>query len=203
MPRHGSGRPLHLSQLGSTPHDRVTSPQIRSSHSLPLDRPRQDASRHPPVVTNRPTTYRVRRDPRLIQQPFHHPPACWSASTPFTHFIRGTQIPIAQDATPTSPSRGFLPWRFAYAGPPVHAAPPSWVRHPQTFTIPDSCTAPRSSYSITSSALIKMEFGIDKPSNFAVRALTISSWVVGSSMGMSPGLVPFRILSMKYPYRRN
>jgi hypothetical protein len=134
VPRHGSGRPLHLSQLGSTPHDRVTSPQIRSSHSLPLDRPRQDASRHPPVVTNRPTTYRVRREPPLIQQPIHHPPACSSASTPFTHFIRGTQIPIAQDATPTSPSRGFLPWRFAYAGPPVHAAPPSWVRHPQTFT---------------------------------------------------------------------
>jgi hypothetical protein len=41
-------------------------------------------------------------------------------------------------------------------------------------------------------ALIKMDFGIDKPSNFAVRALTTSSWVVGSSMGMSPGLVPFR-----------
>jgi hypothetical protein len=141
VPRHGSGRPLHLSQLGSTPHDRVTSPQIRSSHSLPLDRPRQDASRHPPVVTNRPTTYRVRREPPLIQQPIHHPPACSSASTPFTHFIRGTQIPIAQDATPTSPSRGFLPWRFAYAGPPVHAAPPSWVRHPQTFTQADSCTA--------------------------------------------------------------
>jgi hypothetical protein len=143
VPRHGSGRPLHLSQLGSTPHDRVTSPQIRSSHSLPLDRPRQDASRHPPVVTNRPTTYRVRREPPLIQQPIHHPPACSSASTPFTHFIRGTQIPIAQDATPTSPSRGFLPWRFAYAGPPVHAAPPSWVRHPQTFTGADSCTAQR------------------------------------------------------------
>jgi hypothetical protein len=58
-----------------------------------------------------------------------------------------------------------------------------------------------SNYSITSSALTKMEVGIDKPSNFAVRALTINSWVVGSSMGMSPGLVPFRILSMKYPYR--
>ena len=58
-------------------------------------------------------------------------------------------------------------------------------------------------YSITSLALIKMEAGIDKPSNFAVRALTISSWVVGSSMGISPGLAPFRILSMKYPYRRN
>jgi hypothetical protein len=117
VPRHGIGQQVQRSSAGSIPHDRITILQIRSSRSLPLDRPRQSASRHPPVVTNRPTTYRVRRDPRLIQQPFHHPPACWSASTPFTHLIRGTQIPIAQAATPTSPSRGFLPWRFAYAGP--------------------------------------------------------------------------------------
>jgi hypothetical protein len=46
--------------------------------------------------------------------------------------------------------------------------------------------------SITSFALTKMDFGIDKPSNFAVRGLTTSSWVVGSSTGMSPGLVSFR-----------
>ena len=122
MQRHGISRQLHPSQLGSTPHDRVTSPQIRSSHSLPLDRPRQSAPRHPPVVTNRPTTYRVRRDPPLIQQPFHRPQARWSASTPFTHLIRGTQIPIAHVAPPTCPSRGFLPWRFAYAGPGVRRA---------------------------------------------------------------------------------
>jgi len=31
--------------------------------------------------------------------------------------IRGTQIPIAHAAPPTYPSRGFLPWRFADAGP--------------------------------------------------------------------------------------
>ena len=53
----------------------------------------------------------------LIQQPFHRPRACWSASTPFTHLIRGTQIPIAHAAPPACPSRGFLPWRFADAGP--------------------------------------------------------------------------------------
>ena len=47
-----------------------------------------------------------------------------------------------------------------------------------------------SGYSITSSAPIKMEFGIDKPNNFAVRALAISSSVVGSSTGISPDLVP-------------
>ncbi len=33
------------------------------------------------------------------------------------------EIPIATDARPHHISRGFLPWRFAYAGP-VSAAPP-------------------------------------------------------------------------------
>jgi hypothetical protein len=117
VPRHGISRQVQRSSAGSIHHERITIPQIRSSYSLPLDRPRQSASRHPPVVTNRPTTCRVRRDPPLIQQPFHHPPVCWTASTPFTHLIRGAQIPIAQAATPTSRFRGFLPWRFAYAGP--------------------------------------------------------------------------------------
>jgi hypothetical protein len=46
----------------------------------------------------------------------------------------GRQIPIASDARPFHTSRGFLRWRFAYAGPTVRAAPPSWGRHPQTFT---------------------------------------------------------------------
>jgi len=41
---------------------------------------------------------------------------------------------------PRAPSRGFLPWRFADAGP-VRAAPPSWRRHPKTFAITDSGTA--------------------------------------------------------------
>jgi hypothetical protein len=44
------------------------------------------------------------------------------------------EIPIASDAPSRPTSRGFLPWRFAYAGPSVSAAPPSWGRHPQTFT---------------------------------------------------------------------
>ena len=43
-------------------------------------------------------------------------------------------IPIKSDALPRHTSRGFLPWRFVYAGPAVRAAPPSWGRHPQTFT---------------------------------------------------------------------
>ena len=56
------------------------------------------------------------------------------------------QIPIAPDAPPSHIFRGFLLWRFAYASPPVRAAPPSWGRHPQTFTIPDSCTAASSPF---------------------------------------------------------
>ena len=137
MQRHDIGRQLYPSQSGSTPHDRVTFPQIRSSHSLPLDRPRQSAPRHLPVVTNRPTTYRVRRHPPLIQQPFHRPPACWSASTPFTHLIRCTQIPIAHASPPTCPLPRFPPLQVCVRRPPVCAAPPSWGRHPQTFTEAD------------------------------------------------------------------
>ena len=45
------------------------------------------------------------------------------------------EIPMASEAKLRHISRGFLPRRFAYAGPPVCAAPPSWGRHPQTFTL--------------------------------------------------------------------
>jgi hypothetical protein len=43
------------------------------------------------------------------------------------------EIPIASDAHPLHTSRGFLPWRFAYAGPRVRRAT-IMGRHPQTFT---------------------------------------------------------------------
>ena len=52
-------------------------------------------------------------------------------------------------------------------------------------------------YSINSCALIRIDVGRVMPSDFAARALTISSRSVGSSIGMSPGLVPFNILSIK------
>jgi len=38
------------------------------------------------------------------------------------------EIPIASDVLLRHTSRGFLPRRFAYAGPPVCAAPPPWGR---------------------------------------------------------------------------
>ncbi len=50
------------------------------------------------------------------------------------------QIPIACDAPSRQTSRGFLPWRFADAGPGVRGAV-IMGRHPKTFTITDSCTA--------------------------------------------------------------
>src|SRR6266851_4467847 len=46
------------------------------------------------------------------------------------------QIPIACDAPSCPTSRGFLPWRFADAGPGVRRAV-IMGRHPKTFTQPD------------------------------------------------------------------
>ena len=85
MQRHGIGRQLHPSQSGSTPHDHLTIPQICSSPSLPLDRPRQSAPRYPPVVASRPTIRQLRRHPPPIHQPLHRWPTRWIGSNPITH----------------------------------------------------------------------------------------------------------------------
>ena len=53
------------------------------------------------------------------------------------------EISIASDAKPCHTFRGFCPWRFALAGPPVSVAPPSWGRHPQTFTTAVICRQSR------------------------------------------------------------
>src|SRR5450432_4038634 len=60
--------------------------------------------------------------------------SCHIAKVVLTIRHDSRQIPIASDARPFHISRGFLHWRFAYAGPTVRAALPSWGRHPQTFT---------------------------------------------------------------------
>jgi hypothetical protein len=52
-------------------------------------------------------------------------------------------------------------------------------------------------YSINSFAPIMIDIGSVRPSDFATRLLTTNSKVLGSSIGMSPGLVPLSILSMK------
>src|SRR5882757_1587285 len=56
------------------------------------------------------------------------------------------QIPIACDAPSRSTSRGFLPWRFADAGPGVRGAV-IMGRHPKTFTTAEVAVA---AYSIKS-----------------------------------------------------
>ena len=137
MPRHDIGQQLHRSSSGSTPHDRVTIPQNGSSRSMPLDRPRQSALRHPAVISNRPGIHRIRPDPPLMREPLHRRPACWSASTPITHLIRGAQIPIAHAAPPTCPLPRFPPLEVFGRRPPVCAEPSSWGRHPKTFTYPE------------------------------------------------------------------
>jgi hypothetical protein len=125
VPRHGIGRQVQRTSSGSTPHDRVAIPQICSSRSLPLRRPRQSTLRQPAVDANQSPTHSVRRNPPHIYEPLPLRPTCFIGSIPIPHLIRCVQIPIVNAAPATSPSRGFLPGRFADAGP-VCAAPPSW-----------------------------------------------------------------------------
>src|ERR1700676_1694011 len=56
----------------------------------------------------------------------HSQSSCHIAKVVLTIRHDSRQIPIASDARPFHTSRGFLHWRFAYAGPIVRAAPPSW-----------------------------------------------------------------------------
>jgi hypothetical protein len=101
--RHGIGRQLQRSQSGSTPHDRITIPQICSSRSPALNRPRQSALRYPALVSNHPPIHSLRRHPPLNHEPLHRRPTCSIALAPVTHLIRSTQIPIAHAAPPTYP----------------------------------------------------------------------------------------------------
>ena len=56
-------------------------------------------------------------------------------NAPWQH-TASTAIPIASDAPPRPISRGFLPWRFADAGPGARGAA-VMGRHPKTFTLAD------------------------------------------------------------------
>ena len=76
MRRHGIGRQLQRSQSGSTPHDRITIPQICSSRSPALNRPRQSALRYPALVSNHPPIHSLRRHPPLNHEPLHRRPTC-------------------------------------------------------------------------------------------------------------------------------
>jgi hypothetical protein len=74
---------------------------------------------------------------------------------------------------------------------PVRAAPPSWGRHPQTFTIPEVVLL----HSITSSAVDTSEIGMERPRALAVFRLMTNLNRVGCSTGRSAGFAPFSIWS--------
>ena len=122
MPRHGIGQQIQRTSSGSTPHDRITILQICPSRSLPFHRPRQSTLRYPAVDPNRSSTRSAQRHLPLIRESLPLRPTRWIGSIPITHRIRGYQIPIVNAAPPTSLSRGFLPGRFADAGPRVRGA---------------------------------------------------------------------------------
>jgi hypothetical protein len=107
--RHGIGQQVQRSPSGSTPHDRVSIPQICSSHSPTLDRPRQSALRYPAVLSNRASTYSVRRQPAPIHAPLRSRTTSAIAPPTISHSARGTQIPITHAAPPTYPFPRFPP----------------------------------------------------------------------------------------------
>ena len=98
MQRHGIGQQVQRSPSGSIPHDRVTIPQMGSSRSLALDRPRQSALRYPAVLSNRANIYRVRRQPAPIHAPLRSRTTSAIAPPTISHSARGTQIPITHAA---------------------------------------------------------------------------------------------------------
>jgi hypothetical protein len=99
-------------------------------------------------------------------------------------------------------SRGFLPWRFSYAGPRACGT----VRDgPASENLHNSGLVRRSKqqpYSITSSARASSIGGTSRPSAFAVLRLIASSNFVGCSIGRSEGLAPFKILTTNAAARR-
>jgi hypothetical protein len=132
--RHGINRQLQRTASGSIPHDRVTIPQMCSSRSLALDRPRQSALRYPAVLSNRASTYIVRRQPAPIYAPLRSHTTSAIVPPTISHSARGTQIPITHAAPPTYPFPRFSSLGGLRTPAPLPAAPSSRGRHPKTFT---------------------------------------------------------------------
>ena len=123
MQHHGISPQVRPSSSGSTPHDQVTIPQICSSRSLALDRPRPSAPRHPPVVANRPTIYQGRRHPPLIHDPLDRRTTCPISSIPINELARSTQFPIAPAAWPNVPLSAVSSFGGFRTPAAEHAAP--------------------------------------------------------------------------------
>ena len=116
---------IEVFERGATPRHRPTGSNDRHQdrHLMTASQSRKSARRArclstghgrarsdiQPVVANRPPIHRVRRHPPLMHEPLHRRPTCWIGSTPITHLIRGTQIPIAPAARPYVPPARFPP----------------------------------------------------------------------------------------------
>jgi hypothetical protein len=82
-----------------------------------LDRQRRRSLKYPIAHPNRATIFIRTTSQPLAPQPDCRPPLHAILSHLLAHFFCGNQIPIAPAALPRIPQRGFLPWRFSYAGP--------------------------------------------------------------------------------------
>src|SRR5882672_964617 len=102
------------------------------------------------------------------------------------------QIPIASDAQLRHTSRGFLLWRFAYAGPTCpprhhHGAAIRKPSHKRTHALHKFL-----SHSITSSARLSSLGGTSMPSCFAVLRFITRWYLVGCTTGSSDDFSPIR-----------
>ena len=139
----------------------------------------------------------------------HSQSSCHIAKVVLTLRHDSRQIPIASDAQPLHTSRGFLLWRFAYAGPGVRRAT---IMGPASANLHNNGLMHRSKqrgqlcglyHSITSSARASSIAGIVMPSALAVVRFTTRSNLVGCSTGTSAGREPRRTLSTSSAARRN
>src|SRR5262249_24625534 len=143
--RHGISRQLQRTASGSTPHDRVTILQIRSSRSLALDRPRQNAPRYPLILANRRTTSGVRRHPPLISRPLHRRTTRCIGAIQVSQFARGTQIPIASAAARPDVPLSAVSSLGGFRTPAAEYAAPSF-QQPASETLHISSNAKRSEH---------------------------------------------------------
>jgi hypothetical protein len=120
-------RQLQRLSSGSTPHDRVTIPQIYSARSPAHDRPWQSTLRYPTGVSNRPTVHQARRDPPPIHPSLHRRTICWRGSIPITNLTRGPQISITPAARPSVPLRAGSS-HGGFRTPAAELAVPSFTR---------------------------------------------------------------------------
>src|SRR5450759_2388256 len=103
----------------------------------------------------------------------HSQSSCHIAKVVLTIRHDSRQIPLAARHHHTFPHRGFLHWRFAYAGPGVRRAT---VMGPASANLHK--TGSGRTHSITSSARPSSDSGIVRPSAFATFRLTINSTFV-------------------------